>query len=145
MPTSRRWLAALRCSAAIATAGAALATYMMACSTSNLGCTSLTVCLIPDASIKITPTTLPNGTVGAAYSQQLSASGGTAPYGWFVAEGSLPPGLALDDSTSATTTAGLLHGTPTSANGPYDFTVWATDATGKYNSANYSINVLLHP
>lgn len=42
--------------------------------------------------------------------QQLSASGGTAPYQWTIASGSLPPGLNLSAS-------GLISGTITAAPG----------------------------
>ena len=51
---------------------------------------------------------LPSGTVGAAYSLALTASGGTTPYTWSVSAGSLPEGLSLSS-------AGALSGTPTQA------------------------------
>lgn len=66
--------------------------------------------------------TLPNGTVGAAYSQTLTASGGAAPYTFTVTGGALPPGLTLAAS-------GLLSGTPTTA-GTFTFTVRGTDVNG---------------
>src|SRR3546814_14066296 len=52
--------------------------------------------------------TLPDSTVGAAYSQALSASGGTAPYTFAVTAGSLPAGLnlAADGSLTGTPAAG---------------------------------------
>jgi hypothetical protein len=65
--------------------------------------------------------TLPGGTVGASYSQQITASGGTAPYTYTVTTGTLPTGLVLSSS-------GLLSGTPTSV-GSSTFTVKATDST----------------
>ncbi|NKZ40112.1 autotransporter domain-containing protein [Oleiagrimonas citrea] len=71
--------------------------------------------------IVLTPSTLPNLQQGTAFSQQLSASGGTAPYTYQVTSGSLPTGLTLSSS-------GLISGTPAAA-GPYNFTVTATDAT----------------
>jgi len=70
--------------------------------------------------ITVAPATLPGGTQGVAYSQTLTASGGTAPY-TFSFTGALPTGLTL-------TPAGLLSGTPT-ATGPFTFTVTATDAS----------------
>ncbi|WP_294231262.1 SdrD B-like domain-containing protein [Prosthecobacter sp.] len=71
--------------------------------------------------ITITPTTLPGGTKNVVYaSQQLAAAGGTAPYIWSLASGTLPAGLTFSN-------AGLISGTPTGTPGNYDFTVRATD------------------
>ncbi len=70
--------------------------------------------------LSITTASLPNGTVGTAYSQPLAAGGGTGTYTWSLASGSLPPGLVLS-------TAGVLAGTPT-ASGTYPFTVKVTDS-----------------
>src|SRR5207247_997823 len=47
-------------------------------------------------SITITPSSLPGAQAGAAYSQTLSGSGGTAPYSNFnISAGTLPAGLTL--------------------------------------------------
>ena len=70
----------------------------------------------------ITTQTLPDGTVGTAYSQTLAATG-TTPITWSVTEGSLPGGLELNTST------GVISGTPTTA-GTSTFTVTARNATG---------------
>ena len=72
------------------------------------------------AAITLGPPSLPAGTVNVAYSQQLTASGGTGPYSFRDTLGVLPPGLTLSSS-------GLLSGTPT-ANGTYFFYVEATDS-----------------
>jgi hypothetical protein len=53
----------------------------------------------------ITATSLPNGTVNTAYSATLAASGGTTPYRWSIASGTLPAGLSLAAST------GVISGT----------------------------------
>lgn len=77
----------------------------------------------------IAPTSLPGARQGTAYSQQLSASGGTAPYSFAVTAGALPAGLTLSPS-------GALTGTPT-ASGTASFTVTATDSstgTGPYRA-----------
>lgn len=79
---------------------------------------------------------LPGATAGSAYSQSISASGGTAPYGFNVSSGTLPPGMALNAST------GALSGTPTSS-GNYNFTVTATDSNSFTGSAAYSLSVAL--
>ncbi len=72
------------------------------------------------AAPNITTTTLPAGEVGAAYSQNLAASGGTAPYVWSLVSGSLPDSLSLGSD-------GVISGTPTVA-GAFTFTVRATDS-----------------
>jgi MBG domain/Bacterial Ig-like domain (group 3)/Putative Ig domain/NHL repeat len=90
--------------------------------------------------IFISPSTLPNGTAGSAYSQTLSANGGSGTYGYAATTGSLPSGLSLNSTT------GALTGTPTAAGG-FTFTVTATDTvtTGSgapyTGSQNYSLTV----
>ncbi|QHN05215.1 Ig domain-containing protein [Granulicella sp. WH15] len=64
----------------------------------------------------------PVGTVGTAYTTSLSAMGGTLPYTWSVASGTLPAGLTLSPT-------GVISGTPT-AKGVSTFTAQAKDATG---------------
>jgi hypothetical protein len=83
----------------------------------------------------ISPSTLPGGTVGKAYSQKLTGSGGKAPYTWTRASGSLPPGLSLSS-------AGVISGTPTSA-GTSSFVVDVADAstTALTGTQSYSIAV----
>jgi prepilin-type N-terminal cleavage/methylation domain-containing protein len=74
----------------------------------------------------ISPTSLPNGVVNAAYSQTLTASGGTTPYTWS-RTGSLPTGLSLNTST------GVISGTPT-ATGTFSFTISVTDSAAPTNN-----------
>jgi len=81
--------------------------------------------------ITLAPSTLPNGSVGTAYSQTITASGGTAPYTFTVISGALPTGLTLSSS-------GTLSGTPT-ATGSFTFIVRATDAGGCSGSQIYTI------
>ena len=57
----------------------------------------------------VTTTTLAAGNVGSAYSQTLSAVGGTGSYTWAVTAGTLPAGLTLATGT------GVISGTPTAA------------------------------
>ena len=71
--------------------------------------------------ISIAPSTLPVPTVGVAYSQGITATGGTAAYSYAVTAGSVPAGLSLAPD-------GTLSGTPTTA-GAYSFTVTATDSS----------------
>jgi hypothetical protein len=46
-----------------------------------------------------TASPLPSGTVGAAYSQGVTVSGGTPPYYWEQTAGTFPPGINLDPAT----------------------------------------------
>lgn len=81
-------------------------------------------------------TTVPplfNGTVGVAYVQVFSASGGTAPYTWKVLEGNTG-GLTLDAAS------GTLQGTPQNA-GTFSFTIQVTDQTKATASKSFSVTV----
>jgi hypothetical protein len=88
----------------------------------------------PPPSPTIQTTSLDDATTGAAYSEALTATGGTPPYGWSVAGGSLPPGLALDPTT------GALTGTPTVA-GAFSFTAQVTDSLSQPDTQSLSISV----
>ena len=98
----------------------------------NTATGKLTITIGAGVTITIAPSTLPAGTVGTAYAQTLTASGGAAPYTWSIISTAtsatgLPPGLAINP------TSGAIVGTPTTA-GTYAFTVQATDsnqATGQ--------------
>ncbi len=85
---------------------------------------------VPGA-ITVNPATLANGFAGTAYSQTLTATGGTALYTFAATAGSLPTGLTLVSS-------GALSGTPTTA-GTFTFTVTATDASGCTGLRGYSV------
>ncbi len=89
------------------------------------------LCSVGCPAIILAPASLPNGGVGMAYSQTLTASGGTAPYSFNVVSGALPPGLTL-------TPSGVLAGVP-STSGSFTFTVTATDANGCAGSQTYMI------
>jgi hypothetical protein len=77
---------------------------------------------------------LPGGTAGMAYSATLAASGGTSPYAWSLASGTLPSGLSLSAST------GRISGTPASA-GTGVFVVRVTDAASATATASLGITV----
>lgn len=77
--------------------------------------------------------TLPAGTAGTPYSQKLPGdAGGTAPFIFTVAPGSLPPGLTLSGDT--------VSGTPTKA-GTYTFNVSVTDANNLTGTGIVTIDV----
>lgn len=77
--------------------------------------------VIAPAPLSLTTSTLPNGTVGVAYSATIGVTGGTAPYNCLIASGSLPAGLILGSGC-------LVSGTPTTA-GTTTFNVTATDSS----------------
>jgi len=79
----------------------------------------------------ITTSSLPDGKVGEAYSQILTATG-TAPITWSI-DGGLPAGLSLNADT------GEISGTPT-AEGTATFTVKATNSAGS-NTKELSITI----
>ncbi|PPT82003.1 autotransporter outer membrane beta-barrel domain-containing protein [Xanthomonas arboricola pv. zantedeschiae] len=79
-----------------------------------------------DVVVVVGPASLPAATAGSAYSQALSASGGTAPYTFAITAGALPAGLSLS-------AGGVLSGTPT-ASGGFNFTATATDSGGSPTS-----------
>lgn len=79
---------------------------------------------------------LPTGSVGVAYNQVFSASGGAAPYTYTVLEdnfSSLPDGLTLSAE-------GVLSGEPTTT-GYYNFSLRAADANGASGLRSYSLTI----
>ena len=91
--------------------------------------TSITV----SAGVSATFSAPPAADVGGAYSDTLTAAGGTTPYTWSVNAGTLPPGLSLSS-------AGVLAGTPTTA-GSYPFTVNVVDANNGIATASITLVV----
>jgi Putative Ig domain len=81
---------------------------------------------------------LKGGTVGAAYSETISAQGGTSPYTFSLLSGALPTGTSLNSST------GVISGT-LSATGAFAFTIKATDSLGAFGSQNFSITIASPP
>lgn len=83
--------------------------------------------------VNIAPVSLPNGSVGSPYNQQLTASGGTAPHTFVVQTGSLPGNVSLSP-------AGLLSGTPDGP-GLFNFTVLASSNESCTGDRAYAITV----
>ena len=82
--------------------------------------------------IATAPPSVSTATVGVAFSQSFTASGGSGPYSYSVASGSLSPGLSL-------ATTGVLSGAPTQA-GSFTLTAKATDANGCFGvSSPYAL------
>lgn len=84
--------------------------------------------------ISLAPTQLLEATPGIAYSQTLTATGGTAPHLYTVTDGSLPPSLSLDPNT------GTISGTP-SVSGTFVFVGTATDASTCTGNQGYTLQV----
>ncbi|MFN0121582.1 MAG: putative Ig domain-containing protein [Blastocatellia bacterium] len=83
--------------------------------------------------VTIDQTSLPGGAAGTFYNQTLTVTGGVAPHGFYVAGGSLPPGLTLQSS-------GALAGKLT-APGVYSFTLGVVDGSGCRGFRDFSITV----
>jgi len=85
--------------------------------------------------LDITTASLPNGVQNTAYSQTLSATGGTLPYTWSRTAGNLPTGLTLNPTT------GLISGTPT-ATGVFSFTFQAQDSGSPQQTDTQSLSII---
>jgi hypothetical protein len=88
--------------------------------------------------VQVTTTTLPGGTNGAPYGQQLQASGGVPfpvgqPYNWSISSGSPPANLTLAVN-------GSLSGS-LATNGSFNFSVRATDSLGGFFDQPLSLTV----
>jgi alpha-tubulin suppressor-like RCC1 family protein len=92
------------------------------------------------AALSVTTTSLSGGTVGAAYSQSLAATGGTTPYAWSVVSGALPAGLSLN------ATSGAITGTPSGSPSTSSFTVRVTDSTSPTKkTADKALSIAVAP
>jgi large repetitive protein len=101
------------------TAGSFTFTVNVIDASNGIATTSITLTII--GTLTLTFAAPPAGQAGAAYSDTLTAAGGTTPYTWTVSAGTLPAGLSLNAST------GVIAGTPTTA-GTSSFTIKITDA-----------------
>jgi uncharacterized repeat protein (TIGR03806 family) len=114
------------------TAGTFNFTVQAADSASRTG--QKTYSIVVNGAPTIATTSLPAGTVGVAYNQTLSGSGGTSPLTWSVSVGSLPAGLSLNASSGAIT------GNPTTA-GTSTFTIMLKDSVNVSTTKQLSITI----
>ena len=75
---------------------------------------------------------LPAGNVGSSYAGTVSATGGTAPYKFALADGHLPPGLALNATT------GVVNGTPSAVGTSWG---WVQVTDSRLLVARYQIHI----
>jgi hypothetical protein len=88
------------------------------------------------STLSITTTSLADGQVGGSYSATAAATGGTKPYTWSVASGSLPAGLTLGAST------GTISGSAT-ASGTSSFTLKVTDSSSPSQTASQTFSIVI--
>jgi hypothetical protein len=101
----------------------------------NLSATSSSLTITASiAPLAVVTSSLPNGTVNTPYSQNLSASGGVAPYTWTQTSGTLPANLSLANS-------GLVSGTP-STTGSYSFGVQVTDSQNSTATGTVTLTIV---
>jgi putative Ig domain-containing protein len=91
-------------------------------STGTVATQALSITINPPPPLSVATKLLSPGTVGVNYSQTLQAASGTPPYTWQITAGSLPAGLALNNS------AGVISGVPTTVQ-VSSFTVEVTDSS----------------
>jgi hypothetical protein len=92
--------------------------------TVNSGCLPITV----------GPGSLPNGTIGLAYSQTITQTGASGTPTFSVSSGSLPNGLSLNSNTGAIT------GTPTTS-GTFTFDIQVQGSNGCVGTQSYSVTI----
>src|SRR5208337_2980745 len=90
----------------------------------------------PASPLAITPTTLPNATIGSPYSATMTATGGVPVYTWSLSGN--PSWLSINPST------GVLSGTPTGTSGSTaSFTVTVTNTSLPAATVNTSYSATL--
>lgn len=82
----------------------------------------------------IITSSLPDGTVGVAYSATLQVFAGAMPFTFSVSAGTLPAGLTLDTAT------GAISGTPTTAQTQM-FTIQVRDSQNRTHSRDYTVRI----
>jgi Putative Ig domain/Carboxypeptidase regulatory-like domain len=121
------------------TAGTTVLTVKVTDSAGGTATKQLSLTINPvGAPVTITsPSLLPAGTVGTAYSTTLAASGGTGALSWSVVSGTMPVGVTLNPST------GQLSGTPTTP-GTSTFTIRVQDSRTPQQSDQKQFNLTVN-
>jgi uncharacterized repeat protein (TIGR03803 family) len=105
-------------------------TYVLNCGGTETGMATLIVGNL----LTVATTALPSATVGNAYSQAVSATGGTPPYTWSQLSGIVPSGLSFDPAT------GTFSGTPDQFVDA-SFGIQVKDSASQPNTANGTVTL----
>jgi len=100
---------------------------------SNAAVTTNFILVVSNPIVTFATNSLPAGTVGQSFNQNVTLNGGTGPYTIILNSGSLPPGITLSS-------AGAFTGTPTAA-GTYTFNLRATDSRGQSANGDFLIGI----
>ena len=103
-------------------------------SASDSGSQAYSVTVYP--AMSLSPLTLPNGAIGTAYNQTITASGPPGPYNFSVTSGTLPAGLSLSPD-------GHLTGMPTTVSKSTFTDITATDNFGDFVFQSYTVKITL--
>jgi hypothetical protein len=95
---------------------------------------SVVVVVTPPTPVAVSTLSLPAANASVPYTALLAATGGTSPYNWNLANGTLPTGIHLQSST------GAISGT-TALVGSYPITAKVTDAAGHSATAAFGLTV----
>lgn len=110
-------------------------TFTVQVKDANLTTATRSLSIAVDAPLVLSTSSLANGTVGTAYSQALTATGGKTPYSWTINSGTLPVGLTLNGST------GVISGTPTTV-GTGTFTAQVKDANNSKDNKQLTLTII---
>ena len=116
------------------TQSGAAAFVLQATDAANSNVTRACSIQINGAPLTISAPSFPNGLLGVAYSQTLTASGGTGPYAWSIVGTGAPSGFSINAN-------GVLSGTPSTL-GTFTFIVQATDQDNNIAQQSVTITIL---
>jgi hypothetical protein len=121
--------------ASVASTVSAMVTATSVADITKFAMTTITITPPP---LAISTTTLPDGVVGTAYSQDIQATGGVAPFTWVISAGTLPHNLSLDNSTTSTVT---ISGTPDTQQTAVQFTIQVGDSANQSATQSYTVTI----